>query len=403
MKIKKMLMFVIIALLFASCESGFEEMIDGVNEGMAALESVTVSIGNLSPAFNRGVTSYTVIEGSTIDTLTITAVPAKSEAKMQYRIDGGAWADLTGTQTVTGLQSATNQTIKYEVQVISGDGKGIVIYNFTVTIPREIVLTTTIVTEINSTSAYAGGNITDDAGLSIASRGVCWSTSNNPTISDSKTADGSGSGSFISNLSGLIAGGTVYYVRAYATGSNGSTVYGDEVSLKTCGYSGPGGGLIFYDRGVYTTGDPNGDWRYMEAAPSDQGYFMWTISSLISTLIGTTGTAVGTGKANTIAIIAQVNNPSETNYAAAKCTAYSNNGKSDWFLPSKEELHLIYTNLYQQGLLSGYGTNNYHYSSSEQSANMAWLHGFEWGSGGQGGNDKGYSGYCRYVRAIRAY
>lgn len=141
----------------------------------------------------------------------------------------------------------------------------------------------------------------------------------------------------------------------------------------------------------------------MEAAPSDQGYYMWTISSLISTASGATGTAVGNGKANTIMIIAQVNDPLQTEYAAAKCTDYSNNGKSDWFLPSKEELHLVYTSLYQQGLLSGYGTNNYHYSSSESSANMAWLHGFSWGSGAQGPNDKDYNGYRRYVRAIRSY
>ncbi|GEM_PF-3111214 len=403
MKLKKMIMLIILTSFLAGCEAGFDDMINDINVGMAALENVTVSIGSLSPAFNRGVTSYTVTEGSTIDTLTITAVPAKSDAIMFYRIDGGAWTDLIGAQTVTGLQSATNKIIKYEIKVVSGNGKSIVIYSFTVTIPREIALTTTIVTDIHSVSATAGGNITDDAGLSITSRGVCWSTSNNPTISDSKTSDGSGAGTFTSSITGLVKGGTTYYVRAYATSSTGSTAYGDEVSLKTCGYTGPGGGLVFYDRGVYTTGDPNGDWRYLEAAPADQGYYMWTISSLISTLIGTTGAAVGTGKANTIAIIAQVNDPLQTEYAAAKCTAYSNNGKSDWFLPSKEELHLVYTNLYQQGLLSGYGTTNFHYSSSEMNYNMVWLHGFEWNSGVQGSNDKGYSGYKRFVRAIRSY
>ncbi len=405
MKFQKWIMIFLLFFSLFGCEGGFEEVASDSDKADAALQSVTVSVGSLSPAFRRGVTSYTVNEESTVDTLTITAASVKSDVKMQYRIDGGAWTDLAGAQILTGLQSAANKTIKYEIQVTSGDGKGNVIYSFIVTIPPQITLTTTIATGINSTSATGGGNITDDGGLTIAERGVCWSTSSNPTISDSKTTDGSGTGSYSSSLSGLTSGGVVYYVRAYATSSTGSTVYGDEVTLKTCGYTGPGGGLVFYDRGEYTTGDPNGDWRYLEAAPADAGKYMWTISPLISTLIGTTGTAVGTGKANTIAIIAQVTGygSSDTNYAAAQCTAYSNNGYSDWFLPSKDELHLIYTNLYLLGLLSGYGTDNYHYSSSEMNYNMAYLHGFYWGSGGQGSNDKGYSGFSRYARPVRSY
>ena len=61
--------------------------------------------------------------------------------------------------------------------------------------------------------------------------GVCWNTSGNPTASDPKTTDGSGTGSFTSNIAGLTAG-TVYYVRAYATNSAG-TGYGNQVRLST--------------------------------------------------------------------------------------------------------------------------------------------------------------------------
>ncbi len=96
-------------------------------------------------------------------------------------------------------------------------------------------ISTSAVGNVTSTTATCGGNVTSDGGANVTERGVCWSTSQNPTISDSHTVDGSGVGSFISNISGLTAGVT-YYVRAYATNSVG-TAYGDEVSLTVPGSS----------------------------------------------------------------------------------------------------------------------------------------------------------------------
>jgi uncharacterized protein (TIGR02145 family) len=92
-------------------------------------------------------------------------------------------------------------------------------------------LTTTAVTGVALTTAISGGNITDDNGGAVTARGVCWNTSGNPTASDPKTTDGSGTGIFTSNIAGLTAG-TVYYVRAYATNSAG-TGYGSQVRLST--------------------------------------------------------------------------------------------------------------------------------------------------------------------------
>jgi hypothetical protein len=94
--------------------------------------------------------------------------------------------------------------------------------------PAFPALTTTDVSAIAKTTATSGGNITNDGGGTIQERGVCWSTSENPTTADSKTSDGSGTGSFVSNLTGLLPG-TTYYVRAYAT--NWSTGYGNQVSF----------------------------------------------------------------------------------------------------------------------------------------------------------------------------
>ena len=92
-------------------------------------------------------------------------------------------------------------------------------------------VTTTAVSSIADTTAISGGNVTNDGGATITSRGVCWSTSHNPTISDNRTTNGTGTGSFTSNLAGLSAA-TTYYVRAYATNDEG-TAYGNEVSFIT--------------------------------------------------------------------------------------------------------------------------------------------------------------------------
>lgn len=92
------------------------------------------------------------------------------------------------------------------------------------------VLTNEVV-KITQTTATSGGNITSDGGATITARGVCWSTKQKPTIVDSKTTDGTGTGSFTSAITGLTAN-TKYYVRAYATNSVG-TGYGNVMSFTT--------------------------------------------------------------------------------------------------------------------------------------------------------------------------
>lgn len=104
-------------------------------------------------------------------------------------------------------------------------------YTATAHLPTGISLTTFTASNVTLTSASTGGNITSDGGSPITFRGICWSTSHNPTISDNKTNDGTGSGSFTSNMSSL-ASGITYYVRAYATNAIG-TAYGDEISFTT--------------------------------------------------------------------------------------------------------------------------------------------------------------------------
>jgi uncharacterized protein (TIGR02145 family) len=92
-------------------------------------------------------------------------------------------------------------------------------------------VTTAAVTEISTSSATSGGNVTNDEGAPVVSRGVCWSTSFGPTVENSKTNEGGGFGSFTSHITQLTPN-TFYYIRAYATKSAG-TVYGNQINFRT--------------------------------------------------------------------------------------------------------------------------------------------------------------------------
>jgi uncharacterized protein (TIGR02145 family) len=95
------------------------------------------------------------------------------------------------------------------------------------------VLITVPVSGITTTEALAGGNVSDDGGADVITRGVCWATSDKPDITDNKTTENGGTGSFTSTITGLDPN-TTYYVRAYATNSAG-TAYGSFISFKTLG------------------------------------------------------------------------------------------------------------------------------------------------------------------------
>jgi hypothetical protein len=134
------------------------------------------------------------------------------------------------TSTITGLSPSTS----YYVRAYAMNSVGAVYGNdlsFTTTAATLPLITTTAVSSVSGTTATSGGNVTTDGGLAVTARGICWSTSVNPTIANTKTSDGSGTGSFTSLLTGL-TGGTVYYVRGYATNSMG-TVYGIQISFTS--------------------------------------------------------------------------------------------------------------------------------------------------------------------------
>lgn len=97
--------------------------------------------------------------------------------------------------------------------------------------PTPPALSTADVTAITFSSASSGGIITNDGGSPLLSKGICWNTTGNPTINDSKTDEGTSIGSFTSSITAL-ANNTKYFVRAYAINSIG-TNYGNVVSFST--------------------------------------------------------------------------------------------------------------------------------------------------------------------------
>ena len=114
---------------------------------------------------------------------------------------------------------------------VGGTGYGAQV-SFTTLVVLPTLGSTTAASAIATTTATSGGSITTSGGGSITANGVCWATTASPTTGSSKTTDTViQSGSFSSSLTGL-APGTLYYVRSYATNSEGTT-YGAQISFTT--------------------------------------------------------------------------------------------------------------------------------------------------------------------------
>ncbi len=185
---------------------------------ISAVSDITPSLaqcgGNVTSNGNATITARGVCWSTTQN-------PTISDSKTEDGTGTGVF-----TSSITGLTPNTT----YYVRAYATNSKGTEYSNIErqFTTPKELVLptvTTTAISGITPSSAQCGGNVTSDGNATVTARGVCWSTSQNPTISDPKTEDGTGTGSFTSSITGLTPN-TLYYVRAYATNSKG-TSYSD--------------------------------------------------------------------------------------------------------------------------------------------------------------------------------
>ncbi len=223
-------------------------------------------------------------------------------------------------------------------------------------------ITTNAVTAITSNSATFGGAISNANGNQIMERGIVYSTTPNPTLNSNRIYIGNGIGTFdtISGLgyeySHLLNPNTTYYARAYALTENNISAYGNEVSFTTLsvGQAGPGGGIVFFNKGNTT-----GGWQYLETATSDQSTgIAWGCDG---TSIPGTQLTVGSGETNTSLIVAGCN---EASFAVKICNDLVSGGQTDWFLPSRDELNLVYRNLILNGQ-GNFNNSNLYWSSSE--------------------------------------
>ncbi len=202
--------------------------------------SSTVTLPTVTTSSVSSVTSSTATCGGNVSddgNATVTARGVCWSTVHYPTVSGSHSTDGSGTGSFTSGLTDLSANTTYYVRAYATNSAGTAYgseVSFTtssnVTSPT---VTTSSVSSITTSTATCGGNVSDDGGATVTARGVCWSTSQNPTVSGSHTTDGTGTGNFTSNLTGLSAN-TTYYVRAYATNSAG-TAYGSEVSFTTSG------------------------------------------------------------------------------------------------------------------------------------------------------------------------
>lgn len=135
---------------------------------------------------------------------------------------------------LTGLRENTTYNYYYEFHNGFNSMRTALKTFKTETSPNSVTLPTVVtaeVTEITTNSAKSGGEVTNDGGAEVTERGICWSTTVNPTISESHIIAGTGTGVFAALMSGLGAN-TTYHVRAYAINEKG-TAYGLDKEFMT--------------------------------------------------------------------------------------------------------------------------------------------------------------------------
>jgi uncharacterized protein (TIGR02145 family) len=152
---------------------------------------------------------------------------------------------------ISSLASGTTYYVRAYATNSTGTAYGTQV-SFTTTVPAtQPTVTTSSIAHITTSSAMGGGNVISKGGVSVTERGLCYSTSQNPTTADAIAASGSGTGTFSVSMAPLEPA-TTYYVRAYATNSVG-TAYGSQMSFTTDDGSGKGSFIDSRDGNAYQT------------------------------------------------------------------------------------------------------------------------------------------------------
>ena len=222
---KRITLFSITLILSASFLFMFENC--GEDEP-AANKPPTVSIS--SPANNAAVPL-----GNSVQISVTASDPEGSISNVEISIDNATEATLSSAPYNYSWNTADVNPGQHTIKAVATDKGGLSANaQVTVTVTADApIVTTADITDIGDNSATSGGEVTDDGGVDVTARGVVWGEAIGPTVDDNDgfTEDGTGLGSFTSSLTNLTMN-TTYYVRAYATNSQG-TGYGEEKSFTT--------------------------------------------------------------------------------------------------------------------------------------------------------------------------
>ncbi len=215
----------------------------------------TTPVSRISTTFATGGGNVTNDGGAAISARGVCWDTAAAPTIAKSKTSDGTGAGMFSS-ALTGLTPAATYHVRAYATNSAGTGYGgEVTFSALASITPPSV-TTTAVSNIQVKTAVSGGNVTDWGGDSVLVRGVCWNTGGSPTLSDAHTVDGAGLGSFASGLSPL-TGGTLYYVRAYATNVAG-TGYGNELSFTTA--------IPQRDTTVVVAKDGSGNYTTVQAA-----------------------------------------------------------------------------------------------------------------------------------------
>ena len=377
-----------------------------------AAPAFTLSASSETRTVDTAATGFTISStGGAIASFAISATPAG----MSFSTSTGA---LTGTPTSVAGATA------YTITATNATGSATATFTLTVTAALAApAFTLSSSSETRTVDTAATGFTINSTGGAIAN----FAISATPAGMSFSTSTGALTGTPTS-----VAGATTYTITATNAAGSATRTFTLTVAAVTCadggacsvGDLGPGGGIVFYvSAGFTSTGSTcNTACKYLEAAPTS-GTNGWTDASYAwsgntNVAISTLGTAIGTGYANTLAIVQQEGGGNAAEKAGTKSRAYRGpKNLTDWFLPSKDELNQMCkwasgvawvsdaTVCTGGAINTGSGASGfaarYYWSSSEFDAGWAWAQEFANANGVQGFSTKGPGGF--YVRPIRVF